>query len=192
MTRMSPYVSISAVVLLVFAASSRTDAAPIVTPTVTINAGVAHYDYSITNDLVGPFDDFVIVTINVASGNDIVTNLFAPAGFQASYDDGVAQVSFLADFLSPSVFPIGTTLSGFGFDSTYLPAASTFEILTLGGELIIGPTQAPLVAPTAIPEPATSLVLTLGLGMLGARRAARRRNMHTTHRRSVEGRSAVP
>lgn len=155
-------------------ASSAAQADLIVTPTVTPLGGVFRYDYTIVNDLL---EDVVLVDIIVLRMDETLTNLFAPLGFQAIYDSGLGIVTFLPAPGSVDLFAVGTSLSGFGFDSAIPSAPSTFEALTLLGNFLTGPTEAPVGRP--VPEPAPTLLLLVGVSSLIATGLARR------HRRSM-------
>jgi hypothetical protein len=143
--------------------------APIVAPTVTVVGPLFHYDYTITND--PPGEDIELVDISVLPADATLTNLFAPTGFQAVYDSFLGLVTFLPSLGSPDLFAVGTTLSGFGFESENPPSPSTFQALTSSGGLLVGATEAPGTA-SVIPEPGTLGLLALGLGALVRRRAA--------------------
>jgi hypothetical protein len=158
-----------AVALCVLVATRAAHATVIVSVTVAPMGGLFHYDYSITNDPPSPGVDVILVDVNVLPMDATLTNLFAPAGFLTVYDFGLGKVSFLPDFGSPDLFEVGATHSGFGFNSPRLPGASTFDALTLLGDTVSGPTQAPLGAIAApVPEPATVTLLLVGLGPLVA------------------------
>jgi hypothetical protein len=147
----------------------------IVTPTVTPIGSLLHYDYTITNDPPTPGEDVILVDINVLPMDATLTNFFAPLGFQTVYDAGLGKVSFLPDIGSPDTFAVGTTRSGFGFDSPRTPAPSTFDALTVLGNPVSGPTQAPVGAIAAIPEPGTITLLLVGLGALATIKAVQKR-----------------
>jgi hypothetical protein len=160
-------------VLCVLTTLSVARAGLIVTPTVTPVGVSFHYDYTITNDPPAPGEDVVIVDINVLPMDATLTNFFAPLGFQTVYDAGLGKVSFLPDVGSPDLFGVGTSISGFGFDSAHAPAPSTFDALTLLGNPVSGPTQAPIGA--VIPEPGTITLLLVGLGALATIKAVQKR-----------------
>jgi hypothetical protein len=152
------------VALLVFSSilclSTPANATPTVLPIVTSISTGFHYSYSITNDLI---DDFLLIDIHVLAFDVSLTNLFAPAGFQAVYDSGLGIVTFLPDVGSLAVFAAGTTLTGFGFDSAYSPAPTTFDALTLPGNVISGMTSGPVGPPQGVPEPNTLFMVSLGV-----------------------------
>lgn len=152
------------VCILIVASAAR--AALIVTPTVTPMGALFRYDYTITNDPPTPGEDVALVDITVLPDDATLTNFFAPAGFQTVYDSGLGLVSFLPDFASPSLFEVGTSISGFGFDSPRRPQASTFDALTILGNTVSGLTQAPIG--TVIPEPSAFHLLLAGLGVMVA------------------------
>ena len=130
-----------------------------VSPTVTPNAGLFTYSYSVANNT--PDDPFVI-DIPVPKGNAI-TSLMAPAGFISAYDSGLGLVSFLED---SSLFT-STPTSGFSFVSPTGPGSAMFAATTLSSSTfnlytISGQTMAP-VAATATPEPGYIGLLGLAL-----------------------------
>ena len=156
-----------AIAVFTFITGSVAHADLIVTPTVTSAAGMFHYDYTIAN--VFPSEDVALVDVNVLPMDTTLTNLFAPPGFQNIYDIGLGIVSFLPTLGSPDLFEVGTTKSGFGFDSAYAPANSTFSALTLSGIILVGPTQAPVGV--SVPEPDLIILLMAGISALAGFRA---------------------
>lgn len=150
-------------------------AAPIVTPTVTDLGGSFRYDYTIDN--TAGLEDIVLVNILVAPLDPTLTNLFAPMGFQTVHDDNLGIVTFLPDLGVFDTFAAGTSLSGFRFESALPPGASTFEALTISGELLTGmtiATSATSPTPPLIPEPGTAGLLLASLGLLLTRRGGRK------------------
>jgi hypothetical protein len=135
----------------------------LVEPTVTSpGGGVFHYEFAITNNTL---EDVAIVSlVDAPSGDPLIGgSLMTPTGFQASYDSPLGIVDFLADV----AFGIGTTESGFAFDSTAAPGSGflrTFEALTVNGTFLTGRVQ-------GIPEPGTLTLLVRGLGVWARRRA---------------------
>jgi hypothetical protein len=125
-----------------------------VTPFVTPNAGMYHYDYTITN--LTAFE-VLLIDIRVAASVPAVQNLVAPVGFQAAFDPGLGLVTFLQDTDAFGPVPV----SGFAFDSPLGPSASEFTGYYLDGNslaTITGPTAAP------IPEAGTFAALAVLLG----------------------------
>ena len=104
-----------------------------VSETLTKAGNLFQYNYVVANNT--PDDIFILTLGNLPSGPNAVQNLAFPAGFQATYDPGFNDVSFLPDLGSNSVFGAGTTLSGFSFQSPYLPVGTTFDTLSLAGEV---------------------------------------------------------
>lgn len=85
---------LGAVLLLTLGALGAANAQIIVTPTVTLVAGLYHYDYSITNSFTS---DLFQVDINVSpdasAGTQVIRNLAAPVGFIAANDSVLGIVS---------------------------------------------------------------------------------------------------
>jgi hypothetical protein len=140
----------------------------LVSPTVSpLSGGLFRYKYSVTNNTSLPLS---VVTINVFSLPDAVQNATAPTGFSIFFDPGLGLLDFVEDTEN---FAVGTTISGFEFDSAFAPNPSSFEAVALDANenpvTFVGST----LAPTAIPEPGT---LVLGLGLVpGLLLAYRRR-----------------
>ncbi len=146
--------------------SSTVRAEPItVDATVTMNADLFRYEYSVMNN---SSIDLLLVTINVPIG-PVVQNVVAPIGFKSFFDPGVGAVDFAADTMQ---FLVGSTISGFRFDSRIGPGAATFTALGLSGSqsplTFEGSTTAP--APAPVPEPGTLALLGTGLLYLARRR----------------------
>ena len=121
-----------------------------VTPTVTQNGSLFHYDYRIMN---GVTDDLSIITLEgLPMQNDAVKNLMVPNGFVGSFDSGLGLLSFLE---GTQAFSVNTTFSGFGFDSLFGPVDGTFSALDINGTEFRGNT---LIA-AAVPEPGTVSLL---------------------------------
>lgn len=129
-----------------------------VTPVVTPNGGLFHYDYSIANQTG---NDLAVLDIAVTPGPDTVVNLVSPLGFLTAYDAGLGLVSFLEDSGTFGASP----LSGFAFDSRIGLGSSNFTATFFDGTVASGPTG----GPTA-PEPAsTALFAAAGVVFLGWR-----------------------
>jgi len=148
--------------------SSTVRAGPItVGATVTMNADLFRYEYSVTNN---SSIDLLLVTINVPIG-PVVQNVVAPIGFNSFFDPGVGAVDFAADTMQ---FLVGSTISGFRFDSRIGPGAATFTALGLSGSqsplTFEGSTTAPVPGPVPVPEPGTLALLGTGLLYLARRR----------------------
>ena len=162
-------ISLVAVVLGIFAAPAA-DATPIVVATVTPAGGRFHYDYRIT---FNPLDaEIALLTVNTLPNDVTLANLVAPVNYSALYSSAGGH-GFLDFFPLVSLsFPTSGALAGFAFDSPHAPVATTFDALTIFGGTLSGPTNGPLglVGP-AVPEPATSELLTIGLGALAVRLA---------------------
>lgn len=151
--------------------SAPVQGTPVVVATVTPVGPLFHYDYEITFDALDP--EIAVLTINLLPGDAVLdATLVAPPLFLASYDIGLG---FL-DLLPVLSFPPFGTLSGFAFDSARAPAATTFDALTIFGGTLSGDTRGPVGADaTAVPEPATCVLVAIGLGALRARRTIRNR-----------------
>ena len=150
--------------------SGVAQAAIIVDATITpTGGGVFHYEISITNNEA---EDLVIVTITDAPPGDplIDLTLTVPVGFLGSYDDGLGFVDFLADTMD---FTVGSTISGFSFDSLGSPPTyfTQFAALSVNGTEFEGDITATVVQ---VPEPGGLALLALGLAIL-SRFAVRRR-----------------
>lgn len=129
-----------------------------VTPTVTANGALFHYDYSIGN---GTGNDLAVLDLMVTPGAGTIQGLSAPAGFQFAYDPVLGLVSFLED-----AGTFGTTsISGFAFNSPFQPRATTFTGTLLDANFNVstmtGSTSGPLAGP-AVPEPTYLPLMALG------------------------------
>ena len=137
-------------------------AAIIVDATITpMGGGVFHYEISITNNEA---EDVVLVTITDAPLADplIDPTLTVPAGFLGNYDDGLGFVDFIADTVD---FTVGSTISGFSFDSLGSPPTyfTQFQALSVNGTQFEGDITSTVVQ---VPEPAGLALLALGLAIL--------------------------
>jgi len=135
---------------------------PTVDLTVTpLGGGIFQYQFSVNNS--GP-QDISIVTITDAPGADplIPLTLTAPVGFLANYDPGLGLVDFLE---GTSSFQVGTTISGFGFESATSPDANflAFEALSVNGDFFAGTVHQ---VTSTVPEGGRTVVLT-GLAFMG-------------------------
>jgi hypothetical protein len=143
--RKSMLMSSLTVVCATLCAAGAARAQVTVTPSVTFSNGLYHYDYSVTSTLA---NDIPLIDVDVAPQADAVQNLMAPSGFQATFDPGLGEVTFLED---TSTFG-STPVSGFTFDSPLPAIATQFHALTVddngGLSTLSGPTLGPQV-----PEP---------------------------------------
>ncbi len=143
-----------AVCALALTTSARADVS--VSETITSAPGsLFQYNYTVANNT--PDDIFILTLGNLPTGPNAVQNLAYPAGFQATYDSGLNLVSFLPDLGSSSVFAAGTTLSGFSFQSPYKPLGTTFDTLSLNGEVTGNVTPEPGAFPLLCGVLATGL-----------------------------------
>ena len=119
-----------------------------VSETLTRAGSLFQYNYVVANNT--PDDIFILTLGNLPVGPNAVQNLAFPAGFQATYDSGLNLVSFLPDLGSNSVFGAGITTGGFSFQSPYLPVGTTFDTLSLAGEITGAVTPEPGAFPLAL------------------------------------------
>jgi len=153
--------------LSVLALPAPADAQVKVTPTVTYDGLLYHYDYSVANSTLDPL---AIVTVRVPALAEAVLGLTAPGGFLAVYDPGLALVSFLedADEDTAGSFAPGSAVSGFAFKSALGPGATDFEAIDARGRVFRGGTVGP------VPEPGSvTMALALGAGVVILRLRAR-------------------
>lgn len=170
MNRGSVVTSVSAlagVLLGALACCGTARAAMIVEATVTPDAGFYHYDLLITNS--GP-DDVVLVTLIDAPLADplIGPSLTVPVGFLGNYDSGLGFVDFLAD---TDLFAAGTSKGLFSLDSLAAPTEdsfSRFQALTTNGDQLTGCViiNGSCIGPATVPEPASWVLLVLGLACI--------------------------
>jgi hypothetical protein len=116
------------------------------------------YDYSIADGT----GELAVLDIAVTPGISI-TGLAAPGGpaaFETAYDSVLGLVSFLEN---NSAFTSATE-SGFIFDSSVAPSASTFGVTLFDGTTGHGSVEAPVVVAT--PEPASESLYALGTAAL--------------------------
>ena len=168
MTRRSGWVAriLGAAVFLGVSAVVPAEATPIVTTTVTPTGSLFHYSYAITFTALDP--EIAVLTINLLP-NDTLTNRTTPAGFLMSYDPGFGFLDLLPGLAGN--FPTTGMLSGFAFDSPRRPLPTTFDALTILGGTLSGSATGPLGPASPVPEPVTGVLMAIGLGALGGRRA---------------------
>jgi hypothetical protein len=141
--------------LYLFAFSGVVQAALItVTPTVTPDGLLYEYDYSVINN---SGDDLEVLDIAVTPGSAIL-NLKAAPGFDDAYDSILGLVSFLEN---TSVFG-PTAISGFTFDSSLAPSATTFNGTLLDANFNVLTIGGPTTGPVA-PEPGYLPLLVFGV-----------------------------
>ena len=139
-------------------AASLGNAGPVtVTPAVTQNGSLFHYNYSITNTTG---IDVPVIDITVNKGTGVILNLVAPVGFMKAYDSNLGLVSFLEDTAAFGAMAI----SGFAFDSPISAKASSFAATFADGSVMNGATLAP------VPEPATLSLFAAGAILVAFRR----------------------
>lgn len=137
--------------------AANVSAQVVITPMVTLNAGVYTYSYSVMN---GSANTLAIVSFGAMPASSFtVQNLTAPMGFLATYDSGNGLVSFLEDNsgATPQTFAPGSTVTPFTFTSTFAPGATSYEALDIFGNPFTGVTQAP------VPEPGVLALCILAL-----------------------------
>jgi hypothetical protein len=127
-----------------------------VTSNITAMGPLFQYNYTVT-DGTGLL---AVLDIDVTPGIDI-SGLAAPGGpsaFETAYDPILGLVSFIEN---GAVFA-STPQSGFIFDSSVAPGASTFGVTLFDGTTGSGNVQAPIV----VPEPAALALCALGLAAI--------------------------
>ena len=139
--------------------------AQVATPTVTLNNGIYHYNYSISNTTP---DDLLDVDIHVPTGDNAAFNIVTPTGFLSSPDTVMGLVGFQED----TSFFTATPLSGFAFDSVYSPNTSVEDsYYALNGLTMV---SSNVLAP--VPEPGSmALIGSFGVAAVCALRQARRK-----------------
>lgn len=148
---------------LLLLGSASAGAGPILQSSVTpLGGSLFHYEFSVTNNTA---DDIVVVSIDAPTGDATIgATLVAPPGFMAGYDPGLGSIDFLED---TDLFSVGSTISGFAFDSTFGPLNGKFEnftALTLNGDTLSGNVETTVVG--SVPEPGSLALLALGFGAL--------------------------
>ncbi len=149
-----------------------------VTPTVTFNGSLYHYNYSVVNATA---DSLALIDLNglpMVAG--ALTNFSAPDGYQITnpYDFNVGIESFLPGLDNNTAFGPGSTVSGFSFDSIFAPSAIAFDTTGDPGTPA-GTTLGPAGAP--VPEASTVVSLGLGLSVLALLAVRRRRAASIVH-----------
>lgn len=158
---------ISTLALLAVGSGARADLT--LTPSVTFDGTKYTYAYTIDNTVTPSAENVLLVNINTVAGTDAIFDVTAPTGFQAIYDSGLGIVSFLGD---TQTFDIGTSFSGFSYDSLLPSGEVTFDTLSDMGNQTFGTTVG------AVPEPGSVALLTAMLGtgaFVARRRSARKR-----------------
>jgi hypothetical protein len=136
---------------------------------VTLFPDAVRYDLTVHNPTS---EDLVLISLLDGPMGDarIGTSLSAPPGFLGNYDPGLGIVDFLGD---TEVFGAGSTLTGFGFETSPMAGLGfgTFEALGIQGTLYSGALNI-----TVVPEsgPVLATVVLLG-GVVG--HTLRRRRM---------------
>jgi hypothetical protein len=133
-----------------------------VTDIVTPIGPLFQYDYTVTDGT----GELAVLDIAVTPGITIsgLTGPGGPADFETAYDSVLGLVSFLEN---NSVFT-STPESGFIFDSSVAPSASTFGVTLFDGTTGSGSVQGPVLAAT--PEPSSLTLCVLGGAALLFRR----------------------
>lgn len=153
--------------LLVCAASLATAHAQslVVQSNVTFNGSAYHYAYTIDNQTAVDVSSVTISGLPLGDGS--VLNLTAPATFVAFFDSGLGLLSFQE---GSAAFLAGSSVSGFGFDSTFGPGAASFTAVDINGAELAGATV------SAVPEPSTyaliGALVALGFAVYRKRRGS--------------------
>ena len=139
--------------IAMFGSAGLEAAAITVTPSVTPDGALFHYNYTVVN---ATGDDLPVLDIVVQPGIAGITKLAAPSGFTSAYDSNLGLVSFLEDTALFGAAPI----AGFSFDSPLAPRVSSFNATLLDANFnvitVSGPTTGPVV-----PEPGSLPLLSL-------------------------------
>jgi hypothetical protein len=146
--------------LLLLVSSAVAVGGPIwVSPVVTQDGSIFHYNYTISN---GTGLDLAVLDITVRTGLAI-SGLEAPFGFEAAYDPGLGLVSFLEN---TAVFG-ATPLSGFAFNASLGPSSTSFTgtLVDANSNLstMSGSTTGP--AGAGVPEPGSLYLLAGGASL---------------------------
>ena len=132
-------------IALVLAVTTARAALMVDLTTSPLGGGIYQYTFTIAN--TGP-DDVAIVSIVDAPLADplIDPTLTWPVGFLASYDGGLGFVDFLE---GTSLFSVGTSFSGFSFQSEAVPGFyfTEFTALTVNGEQLSGSVNQTITVP---------------------------------------------
>jgi len=166
--RSAKLLSLASALLTALALPGAAHAQLTLTPTITnLAGGLFRYEYSVNNTSLF---DFSAISIAVIAAPETVQSLVAPTDFNAFFDPGLGQVDFVEDLQD---FNAGTTIAGFAFNSPFAPQSSPFTALRLdeSGNPV---TFAGTVLAPAIPEPATALLLAIGLAGITVMRIRRR------------------
>jgi hypothetical protein len=142
----------------------------LVSPVVTQNGSMFHYDYTISN---ATGLDLAVLDIAVRAGLAI-SGLEAPFGFESAYDPGLGLVSFLEN---TAVFG-ATPLSGFAFNASLGPSSTSFKGTLVDGKSNVSTMSGSTTGPAGagVPEPGSLYLLAGGVPLLLLyRRCASRR-----------------
>ena len=126
-----------------------------VTDVVTPVGPLFQYDYTVADGT----GQLAVLDIGVTPGIPIsgLTGPGGPADFETAYDSVLGLVSFIEN---NSVFS-ATPESGFIFDTSVAPGASTFDVTLFDGTTGSGSVQGPVVGPV-VPEPSALPLCALG------------------------------
>jgi hypothetical protein len=156
--RIARSLALSIIALATGRADTITDAEGAITVTNSVNAVGPLFQYNYTvSDGTGVL---AVLDIAVTPGIDI-SGLAAPGGpstFATAYDPVLGLVSFIEN---AAVFT-STPESGFIFDSSVSPSASTFGVTLFDGTTGSGNVEAPIV----VPEPSALTLCALGLAAI--------------------------
>lgn len=170
---MKTLIRLGGLLLLCLVASMPARAQLTVQPTVSFSSGFYNYNYSISNQ--SAFDVSIITLSGLFPAANAVQNLSAPTGFLASYDTGLSLLSFIEGTQS---FSVGLTFADFTFSSPYAPVAGSFEAIDITGDFLVGVTQVPGGATSAVPEPSTTALFGAAalLGLVAFRKLSSRKS----------------
>jgi hypothetical protein len=149
-----------------------------------ISPGEFQYDLTLNNTgttTIGTFWFSWVITPNGANGflPDTPTNVVDPTGWTDILTNGGAAIQFKT---SSNLLASGNSLSGFQFDSTMTPAQLQMDFAGSGvgdgdpiatsfvyaGAPLVGSSDqfVPTAATAATPEPATTLIVAIGFGLI--------------------------